>query len=121
VLGVVLDSAVELVEQGHAGRAGALGQRQQRALPLRGAGSVVAGVAGEHHAVDDERVLARSEQLGEPDGGRIAVRCGSVQGVILGEHAAGRQRAPGGRHGLHRAPQLDLLREQPIARRPVLR
>ena len=60
----MLDGAVELVEQGDA----------RRAWPVGGAGAIIAGVAGEHHAVDDQRVLARGEQLGEAHSGRVAVR-----------------------------------------------
>src|SRR5262249_45116736 len=80
---------------------------------LRGPGPRVARPAREHEAVDDERVLAGLEQLGEPD--LAAARAGLLEAVVLGDDATRRQRAPLCRDALDRAPQLDLGLEEPVA------
>ena len=117
----VLGRAVELIEQGGARGARALRERQKRCLRRRGPRPLVAGVAREHEAVDHERVLAGREQLRQPHVGRGAVGTCPLEDVVLRNNPAGRELAPRGSHGLHGAAQLDLLLEQPVARRPVLR
>src|ERR671923_2255013 len=79
----VLRRAVELIEQGGARRARALGQRQGGRPALLGAGPLVAGIAREHEAVDDERVPARREQLRHAHLRRGAVRSGRLEDVVL--------------------------------------
>src|SRR6266545_1725561 len=117
----VLCGTLELVEQCRARRARALRERQKRSLATLRPWPLVAGVAREHHAVDHQRVHAGREELREPHVGRCAVRTSSLEDVVLRDDSTGRELTPGRGHGLHGAAQPDLLLEQPIARRPVLR
>ena len=109
------DHAVELIEEGDAGRAGTFVTRQvggRTALCLR---AIIVFVTREHHIVDDERVLSVGEQLGERDVARLAVRADVVERVVLGYQSAGRQSAARSGQRLHSAAQCDLLVEQPAA------
>src|SRR5205807_7665103 len=65
LLNRVAGGTVELVEQSYTRRAGTFGQRKQCRLSARRARAVVAGVAGEHEAVDHERVFAVGKQTGQ--------------------------------------------------------
>ena len=87
----------------------------------RGSRRLIAGVAGKHEAVDDERVVAGLEQLGEPNVGGGSVRSGPLGRRSRASTARGRELAPGGGDRLHRPAQLDLSFQQPIAGSPVLR
>jgi hypothetical protein len=117
----VLRGAVELVEQGGARRAGAFRQREERGPAGLGPWALVAGRAREHEVVDDERILAGREQLRKPHVGWVAVRSGPLEDVVLRHGPARGEPAPGGGYRLGGAAQLDLLLEQPVARRPVVR
>src|SRR2546427_370718 len=75
---------------------------------------MVAGVAGDYEAVDDERVLARREQPGEPD---VAVL--PAEDVVLGNDAAGWEPTSRVGHRFRDATELDLLFEQSVACRAV--
>jgi len=61
----------------------------QRGLPVGRARAVVARVAGEHHAVDHQRVLAWREQLRQSQFGRLAILALS-EGVVVRHDPAGR-------------------------------
>jgi hypothetical protein len=117
----VFGGAVELIEKGHAGRAGAFLEWQERRLPARGPGALAPIGPREHEVVDHQRVLAGREQLRHPHVGGTSVRGLALEDVVLGDDAAGRQLAPGGGHRLHLATQLDFPLQQPVARRPVCR
>ena len=98
-----------------------LRERQERGLSGVGSGALITGVARKHEAVDHQRALAGREQLRQPHVGRGTVRCRPLEDVVLGHRSAGRELAPGSGNRLHRTAQLNLLLQQPIARRPVLR
>ena len=109
--------AVERVEDRGAGRTWGLNERQLPGLASR-ARPRVARIAREHEAVDDERILARREELGEPD---LAAALGGVlEAVVLRNRAAKRERAPLRGYALDRAPQLDLGLEEPVALAAIL-
>ena len=93
VLAHVLDGAVELVQQRRARRARTLRQRQLRGGTRRRSRAVVVAVAREHDDVDHERVAAGREELGHAHRPLRA-----LEHVVLGDLAAGRQRAPRRRH-----------------------
>jgi hypothetical protein len=65
--------------------------------------------------------LPGREQLGQPHLYRRAVSPAAVKDVMATHDPARRQFAPRSGNGLHRAAQLDLSLEQPIARGPILR
>jgi hypothetical protein len=119
-LGGGLRGAVELIKEGGVRRARALRERPEGRLTAFGTRPLVAGVTGEHHAVDHQRVLAGREQLREPHVGRCAVRTCPLEDIVLRDWPTGRKLTPRGGHCLHHAAQLDLLLEQPITRRTVL-
>ena len=81
---------------------------------------VVERIAGKHHAVDHQRVLARREQFRQPHPGRRAVGPLLPEQVVLWHYPARRQPPPGFSHRLHRTAQLDLLIKQQVPRGPVL-
>ena len=87
----MLGCAVKLIEERGAGRARALRERQQRGSPACRAGPVVAGGAGEHHAVNHQRVPALRKQLRQPHLGRVAVGPLRLEDVVLWHDSAGRQ------------------------------
>ena len=101
----VLGGTVQRIEHGGA----------RRARPL------VIERAREHEAVDRERVLAGLEQLRQPHIDRGAAGTCLLEDIVLRDGPAGRQLASGSGHRLDSAAQLDLLLEQPVARRPLLR
>jgi len=111
----MLGGDVELVEQADARGTRPLRERQARRGAGVGAGPVVARVAREHEAVDHERVLARGEQVGQPQLDGTAVSASTPEDVVLGDDAARRQSTPGSGHRLGRPAQLHLLLEQPVA------
>jgi hypothetical protein len=113
----VESGAVERVQNRGARRAGGLRERKRGRLALRRSGPGVARVPREHEAVDDERVLARLEQLAEPD---LAPVGRVLEAVVVGHGAARRQPAPLRRDLLDRPPQLGLGTEQAIALATVL-
>jgi hypothetical protein len=77
--------------------------------------------AREHHVVDHQRVLTRGEQLRQPHIDRRRIGPGALEHIILGDHAAGREAAPGGCHRFGDAAQLGLVVKQPVACLAVLR
>ena len=83
--------ALELVDQRRAGRTGRLLARQPRQCALRRLRPRVGRIARKHHVVDDQRVAARSEQLGEADARGPAVGTEAVEDIVLLEPAARRQ------------------------------
>src|SRR5215216_6920869 len=82
-LGGVLRGTVELIEECGARRARAFCERQEGRLTAFGTRPLIAGVTGEHHAVDHQRVLAGREQRREPHVGRCAVRTCSLEDIVL--------------------------------------
>jgi hypothetical protein len=80
-------SAVKGVEDRSAGRAWGLGEGQPCRLPARGPRPRVARPAGEHEAVDHERVLPPQEELGEANFVASLVRL--LEPVVVGEGSAG--------------------------------
>jgi hypothetical protein len=82
-LGGGLRGAVELIKEGGVRRARALRERPEGRLTAFGTRPLVAGVTGEHHAVDHQRALAGREQLREPHVGRCAVRSCSLKDIVL--------------------------------------
>jgi hypothetical protein len=77
-------------------------------------------MAREHEVVDDERRLTRRKQLGELDVAGRAVRSRAPEDVVLGHDTARWKGAACRGDGFHRAPQFDLLGEQPVTRGAVL-
>lgn len=69
-----------------------------------------------HEAVDDQRVRARCEELGEPHLLRAAISASLFEHIVLGHHAAWRKLAPDGGRPLRGATCLDLRLEQAVAR-----
>ena len=96
-------------------------ERQPGSLPAGGPRPNVTRVARKHEAVDDKRVLAGREQLREHYVGLRAVRAGPLEDVVLRHDPARRKLTSGCSDGLRGATELDLLVEQPVARRAVLR
>jgi carbonic anhydrase len=68
--------------------------RQQRRLAGRRPWGGVAWIAREHEAVDHEAVLFRLEQLRQLHLRRGSVRTGAIEGVVLRNRSARRQRPP---------------------------
>src|SRR5262249_37903623 len=116
----MLCRALHLIQKRGAGGAGAFQQRKERRMSAGGAGPPVRPVTGKHHAVDDERVLAWREELGQPDVARAAVRPRALEEVVLGDDSPRRELPPCSGYRLHGAAQLDLFLEETLARRPVL-
>ena len=113
----VASGAIKRVEDRRAGRARGLGQRQLARLAIRSRPGV-ARPARKHEAVEDERVLARLEERGEPHLA-AAVR-DLLEAVVIRDGAARRQGAPLRGDPLDRAPELDLGVEELVACTPVL-
>src|ERR1700743_270412 len=88
-LGEVKSSTFESVHDRGAGGAGLFDKRYLRRLAPGGTRASILAPAGKHHVVDDQRVLARSEQLGEPY--LAAVRRG-LEDVVLPNETARRER-----------------------------
>src|SRR5436305_7516262 len=108
--------AVERIEDRGARGAWRLGKWELRRLAAGGSRSRITRVAGEHEAVNDERVLTGREQLREPD---LSAYIGRLEAIVLRD-AAERQRAPARRDALDRPPELDLCLKQSIAFTAVL-
>ena len=117
----MLCGAVELVEQRNAGRAGPFLERKERGLAARGARARPPVAAREHEVVDHERVLAGSEQVREAKVNWGSTGPSALEHVVLWDPTAWRKRTTRGCHRLHCAAKVDLLLEQPITRRPILR
>jgi hypothetical protein len=71
-------------------------------------------MAREHEVVDDQRILAGSEQLRELHFARRAVGAEAVENIVLGNQTAGGKRAPGDGDRFHSAAKLDLFGQQVI-------
>src|SRR5262245_21017005 len=115
-LGEVKSSTLEPVDDRCARRARLLDERQLGCLAPWGTRSLVFRPAREHHVVDDQRVLARCEQLREP---HLAAIGRGLEDVVLPDEAA-RWECPALRGDLLvPPPELCLRVQQLVACAPV--
>ena len=92
MLGGVLCRAVKLVEEGGERRVAGPSVRGSNAVcPPSRARPFVVGIAGKHHAVDQERVPAGRKQFPQPHLSRVAAWPFRLKDEVLRYHPAGRQ------------------------------
>src|SRR5438874_2043125 len=93
----MLGDAVELIEEADARGARAFREWHERRLTGGGARPGIAWVTGEHEAVDDQRILAVLEQIGQLHLSRLSVCAGSFEDIVRA--TCRRQRLAGGLAG----------------------